>query len=163
MWKMFSFIGNYRWCDKLTFLLDFYHSRTHSTIKMRPKDVTKDHEQILLQTVYNYKKEIVLKTRFELGDHVRISKHKGVFEKGYTPNWGTEIFKIVKLSRMAPEVYYLQDYRGEEIQGAFYKNELQKVKDPNGYLVETVIRKKGNKAFVKFLGFDSSHNAWIDL
>jgi hypothetical protein len=40
--------------------------------------------------------------------------------------------------------------------------ELQKVKHPDVYLVEKVLKKKGKKLYVKWLGFDKSHNAWID-
>lgn len=162
MWKKFSFQGSYKWIDKLDDVVDFYNHRVHRTIKVSPAEVTKTHEKLFHKTVYNFPKTIVLRTKFKLGDHVRISKFKGVFEKGYTPNFGCEIFKIVKINRLKPEVYYLEDYKGEPVLGAVYAQELTKVKHPDGYLIEKVIRKKGSKSFCKFLGFDSSHNAWID-
>ena len=31
---------------------------------------------------------------FKVGDHVRRSKHKSIFAKGYTPNWFEEVFMI---------------------------------------------------------------------
>ena len=33
-------------------------------------------------------------TKFEVGDHVRISKYWNIFTKGYTPNWSEEVFMI---------------------------------------------------------------------
>ncbi|XP_068991200.1 uncharacterized protein [Neodiprion pinetum] len=48
------------------------------------------------------------------------------------------------------------------IEGGFYEEELGKVKYPDGYLVENVLRKRGNRVYVKWLGFDSSHNSWIN-
>lgn len=162
MFKMFSMQGNYRWIDKIQDIIAFYNNRVHRTIKMKPIDVKKEHERQLLKTVYSYKNNLTTRTKFKLGDHVRVSKYKGVFEKGYTPNWGTEIFKIVKINRRIPEVYYLEDYKGEEIKGAFYLHELLKVKHPDGYLVEKIIRRNGNKVLVKYLGFDDSHNSWIE-
>ncbi|CAH1972748.1 unnamed protein product [Acanthoscelides obtectus] len=54
------------------------------------------------------------------------------------------------------------DWRGDEILGGFYAEELQKVKYPNIYLVEKVVRRKGSKVLVKYLGLDSSYNSWIN-
>ena len=39
--------------------------------------------------------------KFSFGVHVRLSKYKGIFEKGYTPNWGTEIFTVVKVQKQS--------------------------------------------------------------
>jgi len=58
--------------------------------------------------------------------------------------------------------YLLRDSLGETIAGGFYEHELQRVNDPNVYLIERVLRKKGTKLFVKWLGMDKSHNSWID-
>ena len=33
-------------------------------------------------------------TKFKVGDHVRISKYKIIFAKGYTVNWSEEVFII---------------------------------------------------------------------
>lgn len=162
MWKMFSMNGNHRYYDKLQDLVDFYNGKIHSTIKMKPKDVTKSNESEILRTIYNHPQKIVKKTKFKLGDHVRLSKYKGIFEKGYTPNYGTEIFKIIKINRLHPEMYYLEDYLKEPVIGGVYAHEMIRVKHPDGYLVEKILKRKGEKAFCKFLGFDKSHNAWVD-
>ena len=34
--------------------------------------------------------------KFKVRDHVRISKYKNIFAKGYTPNWSEEVFVIKK-------------------------------------------------------------------
>jgi len=44
-----------------------------------------------------------------MGDSVRVSKYKTVFEKGYTLNWTTEVFKIVKVQRTNPVTYLLEE------------------------------------------------------
>lgn len=56
----------------------------------------------------------------------------------------------------------MEDDKKEEIQGGFYTEELQKVKNPDIYLVEKVLQKKGNKLLVKWLGMNNSHNSWIN-
>ena len=35
--------------------------------------------------------------KFKVGDHVRISKYKNIFAKGYAPNWSEEIFIVSKI------------------------------------------------------------------
>ncbi|XP_018313642.1 uncharacterized protein [Mycetomoellerius zeteki] len=99
--------------------------------------------------------------KFKVGDSVRMSKYKTVFEKGYTPNWTTEVFTIVKVQRTNPVTYLLEDYRGKSVVGAFYEHELHRATHPDVYLVEKVLRRKGDKVYVKWLGFDGSHNLWI--
>lgn len=84
-----------------------------------------------------------------------------MFEKGYTPNWSTEIFKISKVQNTTPVTYILTDSRSQPILGSFYVEELQKTKNPHLYLVEKVLRKKGNKVLVKWLGLSSSENSWV--
>jgi len=90
-----------------------------------------------------------------------VSKYKTVFEKDYIPNWTTDVFKIVKVQRTNPVTYLLDDYRGKSIAGAFYEYELHSAPHPNIYLVEKVLRKRENEVYVKWLGFDGSHNSWI--
>ena len=34
--------------------------------------------------------------KFKVNDHVRISRYKNIFAKGYAPNWREEIFVVKK-------------------------------------------------------------------
>lgn len=161
MWKQFSFQGSYKWLDQIDDLVKQYNTTTHRTIKMAPVAVhSKRIQTHLLNTVYNYKKQLI-KSKFNIGDHVRISRHKKTFEKGYETNWSPEIFKIAKVSRKFPVTYLIEDYQKHNIKGRFYEQELQKVKDPNAYLVEKVIKRDRDRAYIKWIGFDSTHNSWI--
>ena len=77
--------------------------------------------------ILNSSKEINDKNpKFKVGDNVRISKHKNVFAKGYTPNWSEEVFVIKKVKNALPWTYVMSDLNGEEIGGTFYENELEK-------------------------------------
>ena len=100
-----------------------------------------------------------LKTKFRLNDFVRISKHRGVFTKGYTPNWSNEVFKIVKIQYTNPVTYLLEDSNGKSIEGAFYSEELQRTHYPDIHLIEKVLKRKGNRLYVKWLGVDE--RSWI--
>jgi hypothetical protein len=128
---------------------------------MRPRDVNFTNEKTLLNTVYNKIKTFPL-PKFKIGEKVRISKHKYLFEKGYTPNWTTEIFVIKNIKNTNPVTYILKDYQNETIQGCFYEYELLKTKQPNIYLIQKILKQKGNKVYVKWLGFSDKHNTWID-
>lgn len=162
MWKMFSLRGSYKWIDILQTLVSEYNNTKHRTIKMKPDDVDEQIEEHLLNTVYDYSNRIVKKPKFKIGDFVRLSKYKHIFEKGYTPNWTTEIFKIREIKNTNPVTYLLSDVNGRLINGSVYTEELQLAKHPDMYLVEKIIRKRGDQIYVKWLGFDSSHNSWIN-
>lgn len=163
MWKMFSYRGSYKWIDKIANLLNVYNNTKHRTIKMTPVEVnSKEIENKLLNTVFKINHKL-FKNKYKVGEFVRVSKYKGIFEKGYTPNWSTEIFKIIGVNNKFPVTYKLQDYQKKFIAGCFYESELQKTKDHKAYLVEKVLKKKKNDlVFVKWYGFDESHNSWID-
>lgn len=164
IYMQFSFNGNYKWVDILPTLVDEYNMTRHRTIKMAPNEVDSDNEQELMNTVYNHKRIITPKSlpRFKVGDHVRLSKHKRTFEKGYLPSWTTEIFTIYKIQRTDPTTYLLKDYLGNPIDGCVYTEEMQLTKQPNFYLVEKILKKKDGKVFIKWLGFGKEHNTWED-
>ena len=90
---------------------------------MKPVNVNKKCEKLLLTTVYGNIK-ITDKGKFKVGDIVRISKYKHFFQKGYTPNWSTELFKVINI--ISPTTYLLEDMQEHPIKGCFYENELQK-------------------------------------
>ena len=71
---------------------------------------------------------VVLKVtpKFSVGDRVRITKKKNIFEKGYTPKWTEEVFTISSIQYTNPPTYKITDFDGEEIKGTFYEQELQK-------------------------------------
>ena len=79
-----------------------------------------------------YKPIIYIKRNdLDIGDTVRLQRIKGLFEKGYKPNWSSEIFKIRKILNTVPTRYIIEDLTGEELIGSFYKQELLQIK--NGY------------------------------
>ena len=99
--------------------------------------------------------------KFKVGDHVRISKYKNIFAKGYVPNWSEEIFVINKIKNTVPWTYAISDLNGEEITGSFYEKELQKTNQKE-FRIEKVLKRKGDKLYVKWKGYNSSFNSWLD-
>ena len=89
------------------------------------------------------KKEVNNKDpKFKVGDHVRISRYKNIFAKGYIPNMSEEVFVIKKVKSTIPSTYVINDLNGEEIVGTFYQKELQKTNQKE-LRIEKVIKKKG--------------------
>ena len=99
--------------------------------------------------------------KFKVGGHVRISKYKNMFSKGNTANFSEEIFVIKEIKNAVPWTYVINDLDGEEITGTFYENELQKTNQQK-FKIEKVTKKKGDKLYVKWKGYDNSFNSWID-
>ena len=60
-----------------------------------------------------------------------------------------------------PVTYKITDYNGEEIQGSFYEQELQKTKQ-DIFRIANIIKQQGNKSLVKWLGYNYSFNSWVD-
>ena len=150
IYKYMTSISKNVYIDKLDDIVDKY-----ITIKMKPIDV-KDN------TYINADKEINNKDpKFKVGDHVRISKYKNIFTKGYMPNWSEEVFVIKKVKNTVPWTYVINDLNGEETTGTFYEKELQKTNQEE-FRIEKVIRRKGDKLYVKWKGYDNSLNSWID-
>ena len=79
----------------------------------------------------------------------------------YTPNWSEEIFVIKTVKNTVPWTYIISDLNGKEIVGTFYENKLQ-ITNLKEFTIEKVIKRKGDKLYVKWKGYDSSFNSWID-
>ena len=122
---------------------------------MKPVEVKDD-------TYINFKKEVNDEDpKFKVGDHIRISKYKNIFAKGYTPNWSEEVFVIKKVKNRVPWTYVINDLNGEEIIWTFYEKKLQK-DNQQEFRIEKVIKQKGDKFYVKRNDCDCSFNRWID-
>ena len=111
------------------------------------------------------KKSYYKDPKFKVGDRVRISKYKSIFAKGYMPNWSEEVFVIKKVKNTVPwtvrTVHVINDLNSEEIIGTFYEKELQKTNQEE-FIIEKIIKRKGNKIYVKWKGYNNSFNSWID-
>ena len=152
IYKYMTAISKNVYIDRLDDIAMEYYNTYHTSIKMKPIDV-KDN------TYIDFKKEINIKDRkFKVGDHVRISKYKNIFAKGYMPNWSEEIFVIKKIKNTVPWTYVINDLNGEEIIGTFYENELQGANQQE-FKIEKVTKKKGDKLYVKWKGYHNSFNS----
>ena len=84
----------------------------------------------------------------KVGDHVRISKYKNIFAKGYISNWSEEVFVITNVKDTAPWIYVISDLNGEEIFRKFYEIKLQKIHKKE-FRIEKIVKKRGHKVYAK--------------
>ena len=143
VYKYMTSVSKNVYIDKLDHIVGEYNNTYHKTIKMKPVDV-KDN------TYIDFKKGINDKDpKFKVGDHVRISKYKDIFAKGYTANWSEKVFIASKIKNTIPWTYAINDLNGEEISGTFYEKELQKTNQQE-FRIEKVIKRKCDKLYVKW-------------
>ena len=141
--------------DVLDDIVHKHNNTIYRTIKMKPIDVTSDSYAECNED--SNEKD----TKFKIGDHVRISKYKNIFAKGYTQNWSDEIFIIIKIKNTVQWTYVISDLNGQTTDGIFYEKELQKTNQQE-FIIEKILKRKGDKLYVKWKGYDNSFNSWID-
>ena len=154
-YKYMTSISKNVYIDKFDDIVNEYNNTYDTTNKIKPIDV-KDNTYINTDKDTNDNGP-----KFKVGHRVKISKYKNIFAKGYTPNWSEEIFVIKKVKNTVPWTYAINDLNGEEIMGTFYEKELQMTSQEE-FRIEKVIKRKGDKMYVKWKGYDNSFNSWID-
>ena len=128
--------------DKLDDMVNRYRNTYHSTIKIKPVDVNSS-------TYINFdKKNKKEGWKFNVSDHVRITKCKNIFAKGYAPNWSEEVFVIKKFTNTVPWTYIISGLIGKEIVGTSDEKELQKTNQKE-FRIEKAIKRKGDKLQIK--------------
>ena len=126
---------------KLDGIVNKYSNKCHRTIKMKSFNVKS-------RTYSHFNKVNNMEDlNSKMGDHVRISKCKIIFAKGYAPNWLEEVFVIKKFKKTVLQTDVISDLNSEEIVGTFYVKELQKTIQKE-FRIEKVIS-IGDKLYVK--------------
>ena len=161
MYKKFTENNNTIFYNILDELVNNYNNKYHSTIKMTPIEGSKKVNEKKIKNIYNFEKTKKL-GKFKIGDRVRISLEKNIFEKGYETNWTQEIFVIYDIKYSNVPYYYLKDLNNEKLDGTFYEQELQKTKQDDLYTIEKILKTNKDKIYVKWKGYDNSFNSWIN-
>lgn len=164
LFRIFTKQGNYRWVEILPKVLQAYNNSYHRGLKHIPSKVNESNETDIWIKQYSHVSKGKANTKFKVGDKVRISKNKRIFEKGYLQNWTDEVFTISNVNtKYSPTLYTLVDFNGEEIRGSFYDYEIQ-LATMDTYRIERILRTKiinGKKqALVKWIGY--SEPSWIN-
>lgn len=135
MWRKFTEQGTFKWVNILPQIIREYNHTVHSTIGVKPIEVTRDNELQILREIIRRRKKIPRQ-----------------FVKGYWPRWSNEVYVVWKVQITNPVTYLLRDNSGQVLKGGFYQHELSKTKYSDTYLIEKVFRKQGYRLLVRWLG-----------
>ena len=103
IYKHMAAISKNVYIDVINDIVNKYNNTIYRTIKIKPIDVTND-------SYAEYNKESNEKgPKFKVNDHVRISKYKNIFAKGYVPNWSEEFFIVNEIKNTVPWTYTIND------------------------------------------------------
>ena len=144
MFKYFSANNTRKYVDVLDLLFEQYNNTIYSAIKMTPKEASrKENENKVWRNLYPEFDDKTLAPKFSIGDNVRKTKKK-------TQRWTEEVFTISKIQLTIPVTYKITEYNGQEIQGSFYEQELQKTSQDT-FRIEKVLKRQGDKSPVKWM------------
>ncbi len=182
MYRYFTYEQTYHYLHILQDLVRDYNHRPHRSLNERaPADINQNNESVVWREQYidplikqvKPKSEKMNKSRrkafkFNIGDQVRLSHLRHVFQRDYQEKWTEEVFIISRrYYRDGIPVYKVKDMAEDPITGTFYANELQKVYKTadTKWRVEEVLKKRkraGRKeVYVKWMGYPKKFNSWI--
>ena len=166
LYRYFTAVNSLRYIDVLQDLVDSYNNTYHRSIGRAPATVSLLNVGTVRRKLYGgITSTVAKKFKFHVGDHVRLSLRKRLFKKGYKMNWTEEIFQITKRLSRTPVVYTVQDLLQRPIEGTFYEEELQRVKRPDIFRIEKVLKKrtknKNAEYLVRWSGYGPDFDSWI--
>lgn len=173
MYRYFIHRQTYDYTKVLADLVNNYNLRPHRSLKgLAPDDITSHNEAIVWKQMYvNTSMKANIKRRkfvLAVGDQVRISHLKYVFQRDYQQKWTEEIFLIrQRMRKYGFNFYSLVDLLDEPIDGYFYEQELQRISkdlDTTTFRVEKVIKTRKRlgetELLVKWMGWPTKFNSW---
>ena len=142
IYKHMKAVSKNVYVDKLDDIVREYNNTYHRSIKIKP--VGDNSGNYVKCNVNSNEKD----PKFQVGDHIIISKYKNIFAKSYTLKWSEEVFVIKNVKNTAPWTYVINDLNGQEIVGTFYEKELQKINQKK-LRIWKIIKRKWKIFYVK--------------
>ena len=175
--KLFRYIlkkRTYRYVNVMQEVVQSYNGTVHRSLGVAPKTVnTANEDEIRLQQYLlrtrNQKAPAKKKSfKYKIGDTVRISHVRSVFDREYSQKWTGELFKIRSRKwRQNLPIYTLEDWNGEDIKGTFYEPEIQvvHVNEDTAYKIENILKRRTRggqrEVLVRWLHWPSKFDSWI--
>ena len=154
------------WYNILQNIIDEYNNSPHTHLHgMTPIEARQPKNfnfvyRCQFETKFSQKDRL---PRFSVGQKVRISLHKQLFEKGSTASWTEEIFQIRKLVFSDRVLYKLEDLSGKHLKGSYYPEQLQAT-NQSIYRVDKILKRRTVRGkaqvFVKWAGYPDKFNSW---
>lgn len=169
MHKYFTSKGTRRYVNVLDALISSYNRTVHSSTGMRPIDVDSSNTDVVFRRLYgassqralNLKKPVDVRN-LKVGDNVRIRYILTPMQKSYFPMFSDQVYTI---SAVVPEypfhMYRVKNWAGNVMNRKYYAHDLQLVSKDVRHRVERVLKRRGNRALVKWIGYPNEANSWI--
>ena len=125
--KYFKVNGKRKWIDVLDQFVENYNNTPHSAHGYPPNVVYKIPSEKIYKKLYP-NRNISILCRLNIGDKVRKIREKSIFEKGYTENWSTEIYRVKSVRQSNSVCWYkIEHLNGEKVPGIWYYYQLSLV------------------------------------
>ena len=172
--KLKTHTGSNKFIHHLPDIIASYNNTKHSSIKMKPSEVTIDNQDIAFNNLYGGKTYLEMlneagnkKIKFEIGDFVRLKNEKKTFEHGYDENWSKQVFRVNRIITTGQvPTFYIRDSMNNELSRKYYTQDLQKISRPLNH-VERILQKRrrtmNNQLTTEYLVLfeDTQTNLWI--
>lgn len=165
--RFYTYSGKKQYIHVLKELVSSYNRTYHTSIKMKPSDVSKQNENMVRETLYGKNDEILendyhVRFSFKIGDYVRLAVDKTIFDKGYAANWSKEIYIICFLNPSNPPNYKIQTIEGQVFEKNYYKEQLQSVPERDfPFDSFEILDKKKDNFLVKKLNTENQETKWV--
>lgn len=170
IYKFMTANNTKRWYPHLQDFAKSYNNSIHRSIGVTPESAKEMRSDILFASSYGnrFPNTQQKHRKLLLGDQVRIAKHLSAFNKGYLPNWSTELFNVTNYLKKDDKFQYtVSEQSGKESLQRYYTEEIQKVNKAakRTYVIEKVLEKKTVNGVeyvkVKWRNYPPTFNKWI--
>ena len=162
----FTAVNSLCYIDVVQDLVDSYNNTYRRSVGCAPATASLLNVGTVRRKLYGEMNSTAPKKfKFHVGDHVRLSLQKRLFKKGHKINWTEEMFQITHQLSRTPVAYTVKDLLQRPIEGTFYEEELQKVKRPDIFRIQTVLKKRTKNKKMEYLvhwsGYGPDFDSWI--
>lgn len=165
LYKYFSQNNTVKWIDVIDKIVDGINNTKNRITGKTPNSFTFKNAQKIRDAVYKEQELPKGKTKYRVGDIVRITKEKSVFAKEIHPNFTDELFKISNVNNTNPASYQIVDSEQQIIKGVFYDPELVKTTKDTTHRIAEVLKTRTRRGikehFVRWVGYSDKFNSWI--
>jgi hypothetical protein len=161
MYEVMTHRKNKKYTDVLQDLVDSYNKTLHTSIGMKPNQVSEKNEKVVYNRLYKDEQDAIIQIKFRKGDYVRRFKKKDIFSKGYSPNRENDLFIISKIIPRIPPVYKISSINGTEDSRSYYNNELNLAHNIN-FDTFNVLEEKGEEIQVEKVNNQESSIFWVN-
>lgn len=154
--------GTRNWVPILPEVTKIKNNTKHSRYRFKPANVNEKNASKIFDEFYSQPRLILKKPKFGVGDSVRVLTKPATFKRAYDYYFSPQVYEVYAVNKKYPPIFRLKTHRGVPLKRSYYTEELVRVKYNDVFLVENVLARRGNKIKVRFWGYGSEDDAWVN-